>query len=310
MGKVIKKKAKQEHKSAATGNTQYLPFNTGRGQHILKNPGIVHAIIQKAALKETDVVMEVGPGTGNLSAKILEYAKKLIAFEIDSRMIAELKKRVIGTPAQSKLQVIAGDVMKTDVWPTFDVCVSNLPYQISSPFVFKLLLQRPLPRYAVLMFQQEFADRLVAKPGSKLYCRLSVNVQLLAKVEHLMRVKRTEFRPPPKVDSTVVRIEPINPPPPINYKEWDGLLRVVFLRKNQTMSSAFKKTTILDMLEQNYRTFCSVKNIPIPADFDMKAFVEKVLTESGFSEKRARVMDIPDFLSLLLAFNKANIHFN
>lgn len=200
--------------------------------------------------------------------------------------------------------------MKIDAWPTFDVCVSNLPYQISSPFVFKLLLQRPLPRYAVLMFQQEFADRLIAKPGSKLYCRLSVNVQLLAKVEHLMRVKRTEFRPPPKVDSTVVRIEPINPPPPINYKEWDGLLRIVFLRKNQSMSAAFKKSTILDMLETNYRTFCSVKNIPIPSDFDMKTLVEKVLEDNGFSEKRARTMDIPDFLSLLLAFNKANIHFN
>lgn len=74
-----------------------MPFNHDRGQHILKNPGIVHNIVQKSALKETDVVMEVGPGTGNLSAKILETAKKLIAFEIDTRMIAELKKRVIGT---------------------------------------------------------------------------------------------------------------------------------------------------------------------------------------------------------------------
>lgn len=219
--------------------------------------------------------MEVGPGTGNLSSKILEHAKKLIAFEIDSRMIAELKKRVIGTPAQSKLQVIAGDVMKTE-WPTFDVCVSNLPYQISSPFVFKLLLQRPLPRYAVIMFQQEFADRLIAKPGSKLYCRLSVNVQLLAKVEHLMRVKRTEFRPPPKVDSTVVRIEPINPPPPINYKEWDGLLRIVFLRKNQTMTAAFKKSTILEMLDKNYRTYCSLKNI-VSLSFLLLSFVKIIL---------------------------------
>lgn len=74
-----------------------LPFNTNRGQHILKNPGIVNAIVEKSALKETDIVMEVGPGTGNLSAKIMDHAKKLIAFEIDSRMIAELKKRFIGT---------------------------------------------------------------------------------------------------------------------------------------------------------------------------------------------------------------------
>ena len=67
------------------------------------------------------------------------------------------------------------------------------------------------------MFQKEFADRLIARPESKLYCRLSVSVQLLAKVENLMTVKRSEFRPPPKVDCSVVRIEPRSPPPPINY---------------------------------------------------------------------------------------------
>ena len=150
--------------------------------------------------------------------------------------------------------------MKDTDWPKFDVCISNLPYQISSPFVFRLLHHRPLPRFAVLMFQQEFADRLIAKPGSKLYCRLSVNVQLLAKVEHLMRVKRTEFRPPPKVDSAVVRIEPKNPPPPINYQEWDGILRIAFLRKNKTLNAIFKQTAILEMLEKNYKTFCSIKN--------------------------------------------------
>lgn len=74
-----------------------ITFNTGQGQHILKNPGIVHTIVEKAAVKPTDVVMEVGPGTGNLSIKILERAKRLLAFEIDPRMVAELKKRVTGT---------------------------------------------------------------------------------------------------------------------------------------------------------------------------------------------------------------------
>lgn len=75
--------------------------------------------------------------------------------------------------------------------------VSHL--QISSPFVFKLLLHRPLFRCAVLMFQKEFAERLVARPGDKLYCRLTANTQLLAKVDHLMRVGKNNFRPPPKV---------------------------------------------------------------------------------------------------------------
>ena len=73
-------------------------------------------------------------------------------------------------------------------------------------------------RCAVLMFQREFAQRLVAKPGDKLFCRLSVNTQLLAKVEHLMKVGKNNFRPPPKVDASVVRIEPKIPPPPINFQ--------------------------------------------------------------------------------------------
>ncbi len=89
---------------------------------------------------------------------------------------------------QSKLQLVVGDVIKTDL-PFFDVCVANVPYQISSPLVFKLLLHRPLFRCAVLMFQREFAQRLVAQPGDKLYCRLSINTQLLARVDHLMKVK-------------------------------------------------------------------------------------------------------------------------
>ena len=102
-------------------------------------------------------------------------------------MVAELQKRVLGTPLQNKLQIIVGDAIKSEL-PFFDVCVANMPYQISSPFVFKLLLHRPFFRCAVLMFQREFAQRLVATAGDKLYCRLSVNTQLLARVDHLMKV--------------------------------------------------------------------------------------------------------------------------
>lgn len=83
--------------------------------------------------------------------------------------------------------------------PFFDVCVANIPYQISSPLVFKLLSQKPMFRCAILMFQKEFAQRLIAKAGSDLYCRLSVNVQLLAKVDHLIKVGKNNFKPPPKV---------------------------------------------------------------------------------------------------------------
>lgn len=217
-------------------------------------------MIEKSALRPTDVVLEIGPGTGNMTVKILEKAKKVIACEIDPRLVAELQKRVQGTPFQQKLQILIGDVLKTDL-PFFDICIANVPYQISSPLVFKLLLHRPFFRCAVLMFQREFAQRLVAKPGDKLYCRLSINTQLLARVDMLMKVGKNNFRPPPKVESSVVRIEPRNPPPPISFSEWDGLTRIAFLRKNKTLSAAFKQTSVQETLLKNYKLHCSLNNL-------------------------------------------------
>lgn len=306
MPKVKSEKKTRKHQEI---KSQGVMFNTGIGQHILKNPLIVNSIIDKAAVRPTDVVLEVGPGTGNMTVKLLEKAKRVVACEVDTRLVAELQKRVQGTPGASKLQVLIGDVLKTDL-PFFDLCVANLPYQISSPFVFKLLLHRPFFRCAVLMFQREFAMRLVAKPGDKLYCRLSINTQLLARVDHLMKVGKNNFRPPPKVESSVVRIEPRNPPPPINFQEWDGLVRIAFVRKNKTLSAAFKSSAVRELLEKNYRIHCSLHNIAIPESFNMAEKIEKILTDTGFSDKRARSMDIDDFIRLLHGFNADGIHFS
>ncbi|NWW23272.1 DIM1 transferase, partial [Falcunculus frontatus] len=325
-------------------------FNTGAGQHILKNPLVVNSIIDKAALRRTDVILEVGPGTGNLTVKMLEKVKKVIACEIDPRLVGELQKRVQGTCLANKLEIKVGDILKTDL-PFFDACVANLPYQISSPFVFKLLLHRPFFRCAILMFQREFALRLVAKPGSKLYCRLSINTQLLARVDHLMKVGKNNFRPPPKVESSVVRIEPKNPPPPINFQEWDGLVRIAFVRKNKTLSAAFKSSAVEQLLDHNYRIHCSLHNtwkslklsmllkycvymyvsrcftnlikcfvsalqycchtyIEIPENFKIAEKIQTILKDTGYSEKRARSMDIDDFIRLLHGFNSEGIHFS
>ena len=148
------------------------------------------------------------------------------------------------------------------------------------------------------MFQREFAQRLVAKPGDSLYCRLSVNTQLLSNVSMVMKVGKNNFRPPPKVESSVVRIEVKNPPPAVNFQEWDGLLRLAFTRKNKTLSSCFRTKSVLQMLEKNYRIFCATTMPPIevPSDFRIKDHVLEVLEENGFAEKRSRTLDIDDFL--------------
>ena len=126
-------------------NTQAMQFNHSLGQHILKNPLVVAALVEKSALRSTDTVLEIGPGTGNMTVKMLDKVKKVVACELDPRMVAELQKRVQGSHYQQKLQMLVGDVIKTEL-PFFDVCVANVPYQISSPLVFKLLLHRPFFR--------------------------------------------------------------------------------------------------------------------------------------------------------------------
>ncbi|KAK1216737.1 Dimethyladenosine transferase [Marasmius sp. AFHP31] len=302
-------KNKDESTASSSSTARNPIFNTEQfGQHILKNPSVAQTIVEKANLKPTDVVLEVGPGTGNLTVRILEQAKHVTAVEMDPRMAAELTKRVQGKPEQKKLDIIIGDFIKSTL-PFFDVCISNTPYQISSPLIFKLLSHRPLPRLCILMFQREFALRLVAKPNTELWSRLSANVQLYAKVDYLMAVNKNSFRPPPKVESSVVRIAPRDPPPPVRFEEFDGLGRVVFNRRNKTLHGNFGAKGVVPMLEKNYRTWCSETNRMVEDELNMAEKIEKVLDETGNTENRAAKMDVDDLLKLLSAFHDAGIHF-
>ena len=258
MGKKSKITNKQPQIKTVSGAVSF-GMQKSKGQHLLKNPMILSEIVNKSGIKSTDTILEIGPGTGNLTMLLLDAAKKVIAIELDPRMVAQLIKRVGVSPYQNKLQLIQGDVLKQKL-PFFDLCVANIPYQISSPIVFKLLSHRPLFRAAILLIQREFAMRLIAKPGTEFYCRLSVNVQLLSKVEHIMKVSKKNFVPPPKVESSVVRIEPIHPLPKINFMEWDGMLRICFSRKNKTLGALFKQKKILEMIYQNYKKFMQNNN--------------------------------------------------
>ncbi|KAL9315679.1 hypothetical protein ACSQ67_016680 [Phaseolus vulgaris] len=346
-GKAKKEKAKAPQHMPYQGG---ISFHKSKGQHILKNPLLVDSIVQKSGVKPTDVVLEIGPGTGNLTKKLLEAAKKVIAVEIDPRMVLELQRRFQGTPHSNRLTVIQGDVLRTEL-PYFDICVANIPYQISSPLTFKLLNHQPVFRAAIIMFQREFAMRLVGQPGDKLYCRLTVNTQLHARVFHLLKVGRNNFRPPPKVDSSVVRIEPRKPRIEVKLKEWDGFLRICFNRKNKTLGSIFRQKSVISLLEKNYRTVRalelgqkdSLKEADTKTDLasfgddqgmemdddeadddemevedgetdevqsEFKDKVLGVLKEGDFEEKRSSKLTLQEFLYLLSLFNKAGIHFS
>merc|ERR1711988_1896656 len=229
-----------------------------------------------------------------------ETAKKVIAYEIDGRMASEVRKRAM-TEGRTNLEVREGDVLHAK-WPAFEVCTANLPYQISSPFTFKLLAHRPLFRCAVLMFQKEFAERLIAKVGEKQYGRLAVNVSLFVKVSCVCKVGRGSFTPPPEVDSMVVKMVPRQPPIEVDFREWDGMMRICFGRKRKTLRSSFNMAYTIKMLEDNYKTW-RVLTGTTPAKKSIKEIVMEVLTTLEMAEQRAIRIDLDGYFKLLLEFN-------
>ena len=168
------------------------------------------------------------------------------------------------------------------------------------------------------MIQYEFAQRLVAKPDSELYCRLTVNTSLLANVWHLIKVGKGNFRPPPQVDSSVVRIEPRNPPYDIDYVEWDGMTRICFMRKNKTLGALFRNDHVVEMLHTNYCAFQRLKaststggaSPDLPTVEETKERIAKLLQDNEFDQKRASKLDLDDFMQLLALFNEAGFHFS
>lgn len=264
--------------SAAAGSSPYFKaqtttnnvfkFNTNVGQHILKNPGVAEAIVAKANLKPS-VVLEVGSGTGNLTVRILEKAKKVIAVELDPRMAAEVTKRVLGKPEQKRLEVLLGDVIKTEL-PHFDVCISNTPYQAC------LRLKRGgriranvNGRSPVLWSSNSLPCPIRPEPPFSCFSGSShfdLNSQFWAKITHIMKVGKNNFRPPPQVESSVVRIEPKQGTerPGVSWDEWDGMLRICFVRKNRTMRASWLGTKeVLAMVERNYRVWCAMNNVTV-----------------------------------------------
>ncbi len=166
------------------------------GQHFLFDPSILGRIADAAIMSRDERVLEIGPGKGTLTRELVKRAEKVTVIELDARLAGEL----------SDYDVIRGDALEVD-WPAADVVCGNIPYQITSPLIEKALTP-PRPRRIVFLMQKEVADRLAAKPGEREYGALSAGVQLVADVERLFTVKAGAFRPPPKVESAVVRIVP------------------------------------------------------------------------------------------------------
>ncbi|MCH9637442.1 MAG: 16S rRNA (adenine(1518)-N(6)/adenine(1519)-N(6))-dimethyltransferase RsmA [Gammaproteobacteria bacterium] len=187
-----------------------LPARKRFGQHFLHESFIIDKIVQAISPKKNDHMIEIGPGLGALTERLLPHLKNLAVIELDRDLIPLLEEKcaVLG-----KLTVYQGDVLKIDfhtlsktkqIWRL----VGNLPYNISTPLLFHCLEQANIIQDMHFMLQKEVVDRISAHPGQTSYGRLSVMIQYYCQVEKLFNVKPGAFQPPPKVDSAVIRLIP------------------------------------------------------------------------------------------------------
>lgn len=209
-----------------------------KGQNFLIDGRVADRHIAYAGIREGDRVLEVGPGLGILTERMADLPCELTCIELDD-ILAEYISQTFG----DRLRLIHGDAVKVD-FPEFDVFVSNLPYSVSTPIIFKLLDHGF--RTAVVMVQKEFADRMVADVGSPDYSRLTVNLFYRADCEVMETVPASRFNPRPKVDSALVRITPRKAPfDVIDERLFFKVTEITFNHRRKKIGTSLKAAGIL-----------------------------------------------------------------
>ncbi len=208
------------------------------GQHFLVDHNVLRKIVELAEIQSDEHVCEIGPGRGALTTFLCQVAGTVLALEVDSRMVEFLRTELVG---QANLELQNQDALHYafDDLPHSTVVVANLPYNISTPLLFRLLEAQDRISRMVLMVQLEVARRLTAKPNTKDYGVLSVIAQHLAQVRFGFTVSRTCFRPVPEVDSGVVRLD-LKTRENANVGEFQRLVRSAFGQRRKTLLNALK----------------------------------------------------------------------
>ena len=209
-----------------------------KGQNFLIDGRVADRHISYAGIREGDRVLEVGPGLGILTERMVDLPCDLTCIELDD-FLAEYITETFG----DRLTLIHGDAVKVR-FPEFDVFVSNLPYSVSTPIIFKLLDHDF--RTAVVMVQKEFADRMVADVGSPDYSRLTVNLFYRADCEIMETVPASRFNPRPKVDSALVRITPRKAPfDVIDEKLFFKVTEITFNHRRKKIGTSLKSAGLV-----------------------------------------------------------------
>jgi 16S rRNA (adenine1518-N6/adenine1519-N6)-dimethyltransferase len=214
------------------------------GQHFLHDPGVIRRILQALDPQTGQTLVEIGPGLGALTVPLLQQAGELHVVEIDRDVIPRLEAACAG---HGRLQVQAADALRFDFRALAPPggklrLVGNLPYNISTPLLFHLLDQADAVSDMLFMLQKEVVERMVAQPGEPAYGRLSVSLAAQAEVEALFTVGAGAFRPPPKVESAVVRLIPRPPPFPLDDRAaFARVVAAAFMQRRKTLANALHK---------------------------------------------------------------------
>ncbi len=200
------------------------------GQNFVINKELINEILSAANIKEDETVVEIGGGIGTLTYFLLQEAKQVISYEIDPLLASVLKKEFFNY--NKKLEIISKDFLKDKVIPCGKI-ISNLPYSISSPVIWKITNMSNPPNLIAFTLQEEFANHLCAKVGSKDYSRLSVYSSYFYEFEKISSFSAEYFYPTPQVSSCLVRGERIKPPDIVKEKSFLLFLTSLFCRKNK-----------------------------------------------------------------------------
>ena len=237
----------------AATNTKIRPRKQF-GQHWLRSDAVLNKIVRAGQLQPSDRILEIGPGTGNLTRLLLPLVESLTAVEIDRDLCAKLRKSM----TQKNFQLIEASILDIPLPENLNKVIANIPYNITGEILKKLTgtLAEPIQQFEqiVLLVQKEIGDRLAAKAGHKAYNALSVRMQYLAECQFICDVPASAFYPPPKVNSAVVRIIPR---PPVvaasNPQFLDRLLTLGFATKRKmlrnNLTSVIDRDRLVEILE-------------------------------------------------------------
>lgn len=208
-----------------------MPKHNQLSQNFLVDKNFILKEVEHAELSQGDTVLEIGTGPGNLTGELLKHCS-VIGIEYDPALAAQCTTKFKSTEFKNTFTMLQGDALRLE-FPKFTKVVSNIPYHISAPLIFKILEHDF--ELAVIICQKEFADKMAAQPGERNYGRLSVSSQARAGVELLDVVPRGAFRPAPEVDSRIVRLKPKQADLP---KLFNQTVRALFQHRQQSVKNA------------------------------------------------------------------------